>query len=152
MAKNKLENNPMLDTTALEVTGHEVAEQVEQVVEVLPNETMLSVKRAELETVRRQLEIESRESNLHGVQKINKAIEDILQSISDPEIFQRVAEGVKNGKDLNELVKAVQGMIAMRDSLMEHSLDENLSGRKKKKFQVAFQTQGCTVAISGETE
>lgn len=152
MAKNKLANNPMLDTTALEVTGHEVAEQVEQVVEVLPNETMLSVKRAELETVRRQLEIESRESNLHGVQKINKAIEDILQGISDPEIFQRVAEGVKNGKDLNELVKAVQGMIAMRDSLMEHSLDENLSGRKKKKFQVAFQTQGCTVAISGETE
>lgn len=152
MAKNKLANNPMLDTTALEVTGHEVAEQVEQAVEILPNETMLSVKRAELETVRRQLEIESRESNLHGVQKINKAIEDILQSISDPEIFQRVAEGVKNGKDLNELVKAVQGMIAMRDSLMEHSLDENLSGRKKKKFQVAFQTQGCTVAISGETE
>lgn len=152
MAKNKLANNPMLDTTALEVTGHEVAEQVEQVVEVLPNETMLSVKRAELETVRRQLEIESRESNLHGVQKINKAIEDILQGISDPEIFQRVAEGVKNGKELNELVKAVQGMIAMRDSLMEHSLDENISGRKKKKFQVAFQTQGCTVAISGETE
>lgn len=152
MAKNKLANNPMLDTTALEVTGHEVEEQVEQAVEVLPNETMLSVKRAELETVRRQLEIESRESNLHGVQKINKAIEDILQGISDPEIFQRVAEGVKNGKDLNELVKAVQGMIAMRDSLMEHSLDENLSGRKKKKFQVAFQTQGCTVAISGETE
>lgn len=152
MAKKKLGKNPMLETTALEVTRQEVEEEVEQAVEVMPNETLLSMKRAELETVRRQLEIESRESNLSGVRNINGAIERILQDISDPEIFQRVAEGVKNGKDLNELVKAVQGMIAMRDSLMEHSLDENLSGRKKKKFQVAFQTQGCTVAISGETE
>lgn len=152
MAKNKLANNPMLDTTALEVTGHEVAEQVEQVVEVLPNETMLSVKRAELETVRKQLEIESRESNLSGVRNINGAIERILQDISDPEIFQRVANGVKNGKDLNELVKAVQGMIAMRDNLMEHSLDENLSDKKKKKYMVGFQMQGVRVEISGETE
>lgn len=146
-------DNPLLFPTGLEVSPWDEKQQKIELID--KNETSLLYlqrRKVDIEQKRQDLDLERKEENLESVSWLNKRIYGLVASITDPEMTERVASKVETGKDLNELVKAAQGVVKLRDDMLEHTYDGANSNGKKKKIAVAFQGQGVSVMVGVETD
>ena len=149
-----MSDNPLMQKrTALDVSP---VEEYTQKLELLDkNETSLldlQRRKVAIEEERQDLDLDRREQNLRTVKSLNDRIYDLVERITDKATFDKVAERVETGKDLNELVKAAQGVVKLRDDMLDHAMDVSANNGKKKKIAVAFQSQGVQVMVGVETD
>lgn len=148
-----MSDNPLLQKTALEVSP---AEEWDQKVELIEHTDVslydLQRRKAAIEQKRQDLDVERKEQNLESVDWLNRRIYGLIADVTSPDITGRLMEKVESGKDYNEMVKAVQGVVKLRDDMLDRTYDQTAGTGKKKKIAVAFQGQGVKVAIGVETD
>lgn len=146
-------DNPLLKPTVLEISP---AEEQKQKLEILTkNETSLydlQRRKAAIEQKRQDLDIDRREQNLESVEWLNQRIYGLITAVTDPDTTERIASNIESGKDLNEFVKAAQGVVKLRDDMLDRAYDNGGNIGKKKKIAVQFQSQGVQVMVGVETD
>lgn len=123
-------------------------EQLTEVVERAEMSLYDAQKRlAYIEERRRELELDAKEQNLESVDWLNRRIYGLIAEVTNPEAVERVMQGVESGKDLNEAVKAAQGIVKLRDDMLDRTLDRGANTGKHRKIEVAFANQGSSTVI-----
>lgn len=142
-------NNP-LKKNGLSISPEQENQEKQEIIDVVEL-SMLDInrKRADIEELHQQLNLAAKEKNLALASEITSQMDEVLLCISDPELALRVSDNIKTGKDYNELVKAAQNLVNLRDKLLDSALDPGESSAKKKMFKIQFQNQGVTVSVEG---
>lgn len=143
-----LMKNPLRQATGLTVTPAEEEEQLWEL--VTGNETSLldlQRRKANIEQRRQDLDLEAKEGNLEAVDWLNQRIYGMIAEVTNPERMEEVMSNVSTGKDLNEAVKATQGIVQLRNDLLDKTYDSGLSTGKKRKIEVAFSQQGTATMV-----
>lgn len=145
-------DNPLKNTQLDLTPAEEWDKRVELIEQTDTSLYDLQKRKTNIERKRQDLDVDRKERNLDSVEELNQSIAELVREVSDPTIAARLMKVAKDGKDYNEMVKAVQGVVKLRDDMLDHTYDESSGTGKKKKIAVAFQTQGVKVAIGVETD
>ena len=104
----------------------------------------LQERKANLASKRDELALESKEKNLGVVEQLNENIQQIISDIADPALVRRVMATVETGKDMNEAVKAAQGIVKLRDDMLDGTYDAGANTAKKRKIELVMGQSGTT--------
>lgn len=115
--------------------------------------SLLELRKQNVERVRRSLDLDRKETNLEAVDELNQRIGGLLKELTDKNLTDRVFSGIETGKDYSEAIKGVQMLVKTRDDMLDRIVDAGSGGNgKKKRVEVAFQTQGVQVATRIEID
>lgn len=147
-----MSDNPLIQKkTALDVSP--VEEYTQKLELIQKNDaSLLELRRQNVEATRQTLDLDRKETNLQTVDELNQRIGGLLSKLTDNDVTDRVFGGIETGKDYNEAIKGVQSLAKIRDDMLDRIIDNSASGGKKKRIEVAFQSQGVQVAMRVETD
>lgn len=150
--KKKTEELSMVPATPMDMTLEEEREQKIEVMEEIDNTSLLELRKQNIKSQSEQLSVQVKETNLDIVAGLDEKVSQIVQSITDPEVIDRIMSKMKTGRDYGEMVKALTGIVDLRASLLDKTVDEFAATGKKKRIAVHFQGQGVKVAVGVETD
>lgn len=149
--KDKI-NTSLVPKSELDISPFEEEEMRVEVLESIDKTGLVELRKQDIAKRSQILTLDTKENNLTSVEIINENITKLTELISDPTVLQKVLNNVETGKDYNEAVKAVSGLVDLRNKQLDKSIDPFASTGKKKKIAVQFQTQGVSVAMGVEVD
>ena len=114
--------------------------------------SLLELRKQNVERVRQGLDLDRKETNLQAADELNQRIGGLLSKLADAELTDRVFDRIETGKDYNEAIRGVQALAKVRDDMLGRAMDSGLTGGKKKRIEVAFQSKGVQVAMRVGTD
>lgn len=154
MAIKKIEhkNQGLVPQSELDISPQQEDEMRVEVLDSIDRTGLVELKKQEIAKRSQLLALDTKENNLDTVSIINERITDLITSISDPAILEKILSTVETGKDYNEAVKAVSGLVELRNKQLDKTLDPFATTGKKKKIEIAFASQGVSVAARVEVD
>jgi hypothetical protein len=145
--------NPF-DKNILDMTPTEEWEQVEDL--RVRNETSLldlNTRKAVLDSRRQNLDLERKEEDLETVDFLNKRMYGLVSTIANQDVFERLMTSeFTTLKEVNEGVKAIQGIKKLRDDMIQGAFDQSANTGKRKRIEFAFSGQGVSIAARIDTD
>lgn len=141
----------LVPKSALDISKEEEQEQKLELVETIENTSLSELRKQAIVKRSQSVLLDSKESNLESARRLNDRIAAIVDGITDADVVEKVFSNIETGKDYNEAVKAVNGLIDLRNKQLDRTIDEFATG-KKKRIAVQFQTQGVKVSTMVETD
>jgi len=148
----KKNNASLVPQSELDISPIQEEEMRIDVLESLDRTGLVALRQQDIAKRSEHLSLETKESNLDSVEIINENITNLTRLISDPTILQTVLANVETGKDYNEAVKAVSGLVDLRNKQLDKTLDPFANTGKRKKIEVMFQSQGVSIAARVEVD
>lgn len=147
-----MDNPLLLQASPVDVTQEEENNIKAEILEQFDDESMLALQERSIKARGKKIEQETKVKNLDAVEKINDHITDITERLTDPDLINKVMDNVKNGKDFNEAVKGVAGLVELRDKQLDRVVDQYAYSGKKKRIVTQFKSQGVTVTQGVEID
>lgn len=147
-----MDNPLLLQASPVDVTQEEENNTKAEILEQFDDESMLALQERNIKARGKKIEQETKVKNLDAVDKINDHITEITERLTDPDLINKVMDNVKNGKDFNEAVKGVSGLVELRDKQLDRVVDQYSYSGKKKRIITKFKSQGVTVTQGVEID
>ena len=145
-------DNPLLAPAPIDITPQQEEAMKGEILSEFDDESLLNLRKRSIEARGKRVELDTKVQNLDSVEEINGKITDITKKLLDGDLVDRVIGGIKTGKDFNEAVRAVSGLVELRDKQLDRSIDEHSTSGKKKKILTQFKMQGVTVTQGVEID
>jgi DNA repair ATPase RecN len=144
--------NQLVPQSALDITPEEEQELKFELIEQIDQTSLSELRKIAIAQKSEAIKLDTKENNLQTVEEINKRITNVVQGLLGSDVTERVFESIETAKDYNEAVKAVNGLVDLRNKQLDKTIDEFANTGKKKRIAVQFQSQGVSVAVGIQTD